>query len=151
MNQNLFLSNIAEIQINYSTKVKPSDRPKITCSKDAYEIFRNIFPSIEHREFFYVVTLNRGNRVLGFFEVSKGGISGTLVDVKLILQAALKTNASSIILCHNHPSGTLEASTADEKITKKIKSACTLLDISLLDHLILTSETYLSMADEGIM
>jgi DNA repair protein RadC len=151
MSQNLFLSNVAEIQISYSTKVKPSDRQKITCSKDAAEILRQIFPGFEHREFFYILTLNRANRVLGYFEVSKGGISGTVVDTKLILQAALKTNASGIIMCHNHPSGTLEASDADIKITQKVKSACSFLDLSMLDHLILTTDTYLSMADEGII
>ena len=151
MSQNLFLSNVAEIQISYSTKVKPSDRQKITCSKDAAVILRQIFPGFEHREFFYILTLNRANRVLGYFEVSKGGVSGTVVDTKLILQAALKTNASGIIMCHNHPSGTLEASDADIKITRKVKSACSFLDLSMLDHLILTSDTYLSMADEGII
>ncbi len=151
MNQNLFLSNIAEIQISYSQKVKPADRQRITCSKDAYDVFQNIFPSLEHREFFYILTLNRSNQVLGFYEVSKGGVSGTIVDVKLILQAALKTNASAIVMAHNHPSGNKQVSDADEKITQKIKTACTYLDISLLDHLVLTSETYLSMADEGIL
>lgn len=151
MNQNFSLSNIAEIQISYSQKVKTADRRTISCAKDAYDVFQNIFPSLEHREFFYILTLNRGNQVLGFYEVSKGGVSGTVVDVKLILQAALKTNASSIILAHNHPSGNTRVSDADEKITKKIKNACTFLDINLLDHLVLTSETYLSMANEGIL
>jgi DNA repair protein RadC len=104
MNQNIFLSNIAKIQISYSQKVKPADRQRITCSKDAYGVFQNIFPSLEHREFFYILTLNRSNQILGFFEVSKGGISGTVMDVRLILQAALKTNASGIVKAHNHPS-----------------------------------------------
>ena len=151
MNQNLFLSNIAEVQISYSTNIRPSERAKIGCSKDAADIFRQVFPGFEHREFFFVMLLNRCNRVLGYYEVSKGGISGTVVDVRLILQAALKANASSIILAHNHPSGNLETSTADNQITQKIKKACTFLDISLLDHLILTNFSYLSMADEGII
>ncbi len=151
MNQNLFLSNIAEVQLSYSTKVRAADRAKITCAKDAADIFRQIFPGLEHREYFYTMLLNRGNKVLGFFEVSKGGIAGTTVDVRLILQAALKANASSIILAHNHPSNTLEASDADMKITRKIKQACSFLDISVLDHLILTASTYLSMADDGLI
>jgi DNA repair protein RadC len=151
MNQNLFLSNIAEVQISYSTHVRPSERAKITCSKDAANILRQVFPGIEHREYFYTMLLNRGNKVLGYYEVSKGGITGTLVDVKLILQAAIKSNSSALILCHNHPSGTLEASDADIKLTQKIKNACTFLDISLLDHLIITDHSYLSMADEGII
>ncbi|HKK67994.1 MAG TPA: JAB domain-containing protein, partial [Bacteroidales bacterium] len=103
------------------------------------------------REYFYVMLLNRGNRVLGFYQISVGGISGTVVDVKLILQAAIKTNASGILLGHNHPSGTLEASDADLKITRKVKSACSFMDISVLDHIIITADTYLSMADEGLI
>jgi len=151
MNQNLFLSNIAEVQLTYSTNVRPSERAKITCSKDADSIFRQVFPGLEHREYFYAMLLNRGNQVLGYYEVSKGGISGTVVDVKLILQAALKANASAIILAHNHPSGTLQASDADRKITQKIKTACTYLDIAVLDHLILTHFSYYSMADDGVL
>ena len=151
MNQNLFLSNVAEVKISYSTNVKPSDRAKITCSKDGAELFRQIFPDFEHREYFYVMLLNRGNRVLGFYQISVGGISGTVVDVKLILQAAIKSNASGILLGHNHPSGTLEASDADLKITRKVKSACSFMDISVLDHIIITANTYLSMTDEGLI
>jgi len=151
MNQNLFLSNIAEVQLSYSTKIRSADRAKITCSKDAADIFRQIFPGLEHREYFYTMLLNRGNKVLGYYEVSRGGISGTVVDVKLILQSALKTNASALVLAHNHPSNTLEASDADMKITRKIKQACSFLDISVLDHLILTTSTYLSMADNGLI
>ena len=151
MNQNLFLSNIAEVRISYSTNVRPSEREKIGSSKSAETIFRQVFPDFEHREYFYAMLLNRGNQVLGYYEVSKGGISGTVVDVRLIMQAAIKANCSSIILAHNHPSGNLQASDADLRITRKIKQACAVLDISLLDHLILTNYSYMSMADEGIM
>jgi len=151
MNQNLFLSNIAEIEIRYSTKVRPSDRAKIEGSKDAADILQQIFPGIEHREYFYVLLLNRGNQVLGYYEVSKGGISGTVVDVRLILQAAIKTSTSSIILAHNHPSGNLQVSDADKTVTTKIKNACTLLDIQVLDHIILGIGNYFSMADDGMI
>ena len=151
MDQNLFLQSIAEVKLSYSTNVKPSDRRKITCAKDAAEILRHVFPGIEHREYFYAMLLNRGNYVLGFFQVSTGGIHGTLVDVRLIMQAAIKANASSIVLSHNHPSGNLQASDADIRITRKIKDACAVLDISLLDHIILTTIGYLSMADDGIL
>lgn len=151
MNQNLFLSNIAEVQLSYSSKVRASDRTRISSSIDAVDIFRHIFPGIEHREYFYAMLLNRGNFVLGYYEVSKGGISGTVVDVRLIMQAAIKANASAIILSHNHPSGNLQASDADIRITRKIKQACSVLDISLLDHVILTSPGYLSMADDGLI
>lgn len=151
MNQNLFLSNVAEIQISYSTNVKPSQRQKITCSKDAADLFRQIFPDFEHREYFYAMLLNRGNRVLGYYQISVGGISGTVVDIRLILQAALKTNSSGILLGHNHPSGGLEPSDADLKITRKTKSACECMDISLLDHIIITADTYMAMSDEGLL
>jgi DNA repair protein RadC len=100
MNDNLFLQNVAEVKISYSTKIPPSQRRKITCSKDAADIFRQIFPGIEHREYFYALLLNRSNHVLGYYEVSKGGISGTVVDIRLILQAALKSNSSAILLAH---------------------------------------------------
>ena len=95
--------------------------------------------------------LNRGNQVLGYYEVSRGGIAGTLVDVRLIMQAVLKANASSIILAHNHPSGTKEISDADNRITQKIKSACSLLDITLLDHIVLTVNDFISMAEDGLL
>jgi DNA repair protein RadC len=95
--------------------------------------------------------LNRSNRVLGISCISKGGISGTVVDVKIILQTALKANASGLIISHNHPSGNLTASSEDIKITVKLKNACKLLDLSLLDHLIITDEGYLSFADEGML
>jgi DNA repair protein RadC len=150
MNQNLFLNNIAEVKLTYTTKVSPSERAKITCSKDAVDIFRHVFPGFEHREYFYVMLLNRGNKVLGIFLVSVGGLAGTIVDVRLILQATLIANSSSIVLAHNHPSGTLEASDADIRITRKIKEACSFLDISLLDHLIITHLSHLSMADQGL-
>jgi len=151
MNQNLFLSNIAEIEIRYSTKVRPSDRTKIEGSKDAADILQQIFPSLEHREYFYVLLLNRGNQVLGYYEVSRGGINGTVVDIRLILQAAIKANASNILLAHNHPSGNLQVSDADRAITTKIKNACTLLGIQVLDHIILGIDNYFSMADDGMI
>jgi DNA repair protein RadC len=149
MNDNLFLQNVAEVKISYSTKIPPSQRRKITCSKDAADIFRHIFPGIEHREYFYALLLNRSNHVLGYYEVSKGGISGTVVDIRLILQAALKSNSSAILLAHNHPSGNLEVSDADLKITRKIKQAAEIMDIPVLDHLIVTEDGYYSMSDNG--
>jgi len=83
--------------------------------------------------------------------ISQGGISGTVIDVRIILKNALEKLASSIILCHNHPSGTMEASDADMKITRKIKNAAQLMDISVLDHIIIGQNSYISMADEGIL
>jgi len=106
---------------------------------------------MDYRERFGVLLLSRANRILGFCWISMGGTSGTIVDVKNIFQVALKTNSSSILLCHSHPSGNTDASDADIKITRKIVTAGHFLDISVLDHVILTSESYLSMADEGIL
>ena len=143
---------VSEIKVSYTDKVKASERPQIGASKDAVHIFKHIFKDcIQHHEEFYVMLLNRGNKVLGVSCISKGGISGTVVDVKIILQLALKANASSLIVSHNHPSGNLTASAADVKITEKLKNACQLIDLCLLDHLIITDESYLSFADDGLL
>ncbi|WP_317168263.1 JAB domain-containing protein [Pontibacter pamirensis] len=102
-------------------------------------------------EQFKVMLLNRANKVLGIYETSTGGVAGTVADPKLIFVAALKACASSIVLCHNHPSGNLKPSAADLQLTKKIKQGGELLDIAVLDHIILTSESYYSLADEGLL
>lgn len=157
MQKNLFTqnqvchSNLAEIEIKYSTRVKPSEMDKIVTSNEAYEILKKIYPNLEHREYFYMLCLNRNNKVLGYSLISMGGLSSTVVDVRIIFQTALKASACSIILSHNHPSGNLTPSEADKDINKKIKEAGRLLDIPVLDHLILTPETFLSFADEGLM
>ena len=144
--------HVSEIKVSYSDKVKASERAKICASKDAANILNTVFEDcIQHHEEFYVMLLNRSNRVLGISCISKGGIAGTVVDVKIILQTALKANASGLIVAHNHPSGNLTASTQDTKITEKLKTACKILDLSLLDHLIITDEGYLSFADEGML
>lgn len=147
------LLQVAEISISYSSIVKPSQRPKIGSSRDAYEIMRDNWNegSIEHREEMRIMLLNRMNKVLGVYLVSVGGFAGTVCDPKVIFQAALKANASSIILAHNHPSGNLKPSDADLKLTEKLKKGGLLLDIAVLDHLILTEEAYLSFADEGLI
>ena len=144
---------VAEISISYSSKVKPSERPKIGSSRDACEILRDNWSegSIEHREEMRIMLLNRANKVIGIFLVSVGGFAGTICDPKVVFQAALKANASSIILAHNHPSGNLKPSDADLQLTEKLKKGGLLLDIAVLDHLILTEEAYLSLADEGLM
>jgi len=147
----LFDQQIAEIKISYSHKVKPSNQTKVTCSRDAYNYVASMWPDIDYKERFAMLLLSRSNKVLGLSWISQGGISGTVVDVRLIFQAALKANASSMILLHNHPSGQLEASDADLRITRKIKSGGDVLDISVLDHLIITSEKFVSLADEGLM
>lgn len=152
MKVNLFTSNIAEISVTYSSVIRNSDRPKITCSQQAYEILKEAWEdSLNIYESFYVLMLNRGNKVLGLFKVSEGGISGTVVDPKKIFGPALKVCASSLIMAHNHPSGNLEPSEADKKLTIKLRDAGMLLDISVLDHLILSGDQFYSFADNGAL
>jgi len=149
----LDLSKVAEVELLYKSTVKASERPLITSSHEAADVLRRTWEDgkIELLEQFKVLLLNRANKVLGLFNCSSGGITGTVADPRLILCAALKANACSIILAHNHPSGGTKPSAADEELTKKIKAACALVDIKVLDHLIMTSETYFSFADEGIL
>lgn len=142
---------VNEIKLSYSRK--GNAEILITNSRDAVQVFRQHFDSgeIDYRESFFTLYLNQANKVLGIRKISESGISSTVVDVRIIMQAGLLCNASGIILAHNHPSGNLKPSAEDLKITKSIKSASELLNIKLLDHCILTSTTYLSFADEGLL
>ena len=140
--------------IGQRTKVKASDRLQVKCSKDAFDIFMENWDldSIEHIEEFKLMLLTRSNKVLGIASISKGGINGTVTDVRIILQYAIKANASGIIICHNHPSGNVQPSESDKAITRKIKDSGNLMDVQLLDHLIVIPEgRYYSMADEEII
>ena len=148
------LNNISEVKLIYLSKIRASDRPKITSSKDAYDLFVSTWDlnTLEYFEEFKVLLLNRSNAVLGLIAISKGGISGTVTDVRIILQAAIKSCASGIIVAHNHPSGNLNPSESDARITQKIKEAGNIMDIQLLDHLIIASENnYYSFADNGLI
>src|SRR5664279_1549121 len=151
--KSVVLSQIAEVELMYKSKVKASERPKISHSKDAYIIFKDTWDEnkIELQEQFKVMLLNRANKVLGIYEVSTGGMTGTFADPKLIFVAALKAGACNIMLVHNHPSVNLKPSKQDEELTYKIKEGAKLLDIVLLDHLIISNEGYLSMQDEGLI
>ncbi|OFX52971.1 MAG: hypothetical protein A2066_20760 [Bacteroidetes bacterium GWB2_41_8] len=144
---------IAEIEVKYSTKIKPADRIKVTTSYAAADAFREMWAqSMEYKESFYAMYLNRNNRILGIHKVAEGGLCGTVVDVRCVFQVALKANACSVIVAHNHPSGNDMASEADKSITRKIKEAGLTLDIPLLDHLImLPGDGYMSFADEGLI
>ena len=144
-------STLCEIEIVYKPKIKASERAKVVTSSDAEIVLRKAFPSLEHREFFYALYLNRNNCVLGYCQISAGGFTGTIMDQRLIFQTALKCCACSVIVAHNHPSGNLTPSEADKDITKKIKDSGKVLDIPILDHLILTEESYFSFADQGLM
>ncbi|MBC8053825.1 MAG: JAB domain-containing protein [Sphingobacteriaceae bacterium] len=147
------LFQVAEINISYRPKFKASERPKVSSSKDLYNVLYNSWDLeiLELQEQFKIILLNRANRILGIYEVSSGGLAGTVADPKLIFSAALKGCASSIILSHNHPSGNLTPSQADLNLTKKIKNGGELLDIAVLDHLIITADSYYSFADEGLL
>ena len=138
----LIQNKIAEISVSYSTNIPSKDRLKLTGSQQVADAARSFFTNIDYRECFYALYLNRANHVLGFFLVSAGGLTGTVVDQRMIFQVALKCNAHSIILLHNHPSGNLSPSQADIDTTKKLKSSSTLLEIPILDHLIITSDAY---------
>lgn len=121
---------------------------KIRSSNDVFEIFHSLLSDLSHEEF-WVIFLNRSNKILSRQRISQGGISGTITDVRLIMKTGIELLASSIIICHNHPSGNLEPSEADIRITGKIKDASSYFDISLLDHIIVTGSGYYSFADNG--
>jgi DNA repair protein RadC len=123
---------------------------KIRSSNDVYNIFNPLLADLTHEEF-WLLYLNRSNKILSRHKISQGGISGTITDVRLIMKKALELLASSIIICHNHPSGNLDPSEADTRITHKIKEAATCFDISLLDHIIVTDNGYYSYADNGAL
>ncbi len=126
------------------------EMPVIKSSNDIYNLYLPVIADLPHEEF-WITLLNRANKVRHRFNISKGGLTGTVIDVRLIMKKALENNASSLILCHNHPSGNINPSDADIQITKKLKDAGKLMDIPVLDHLIVTENGYFSFADEGII
>lgn len=126
------------------------EQKKISSSLSVFEIMQPIIGELPHEEF-WILYLNNSNKVIEQFQISKGGITGTLVDIRITLRKALELGAVSLVLVHNHPSGTLTASEADKQLTRKLKVAAESLDIKVLDHLIVTEKSYLSFADEGIL
>jgi len=125
-------------------------RKKITSSASVFELMQPVIGELPHEEF-WIVYLNNSNKVIQKNQLSKGGITGTVVDVRLALKIALEVSAVGIILAHNHPSGTLKPSQADKLLTTKLKTAAQSLDIKVLDHLIITETAYFSFADENIL
>jgi len=125
-------------------------KPKITCSKDAYALLRCDLMDLSHEEF-WILLLNRNHQVIRKSHISRGGVSGTVVDPKIIFKQALTHLSCAMIVAHNHPSGHLKPSKADLALTEKLRKAGQLLEIPVLDHLILTNEGYLSFADENLM
>ena len=147
----LKITMASEVQAVYSKKDK-IETTNICSSREVSEFAKRIFPvDTTYREAMICLFLNRANKIIGYATMSIGGTSGTMCDPKMIFQHALLSNASSIILVHNHPSGQLKPSNEDLKLTKKIKDGGNFLDIKLLDHLIITEESYYSFADEGTL
>ncbi len=125
-------------------------RRKITSSQSVFELMQPSLGDLPHEEF-WVIYLNNSNKVLQTKQISKGGITGTMVDVRLVLKKALELSAVALIFAHNHPSGSLQPSEADKKLTQKLKNAGESMDIKVLDHLIITEKAYFSFADENLL
>lgn len=139
---------LEEIKVVYKPQVKKD--VKITSSAEVANYLRPVFgEDIQYFESFVVLYLNQSNNVLGWRRISTGGLSATLADTRMILQTALLVNATGMILSHNHPSGNLKPSTSDMSLTRKIVQAAKVMDIAVLDHIIMTAESYTSFADDG--
>jgi DNA repair protein RadC len=147
----VYNSTIKEISLkNFKGEIQ---KVKITSSKDMAQYFRTIFDeeTLEVCEQVMVVFVNNNMNTIAWYKASQGGLSGTIIDVRLMFKAALECYATGIMLCHNHPSGKLVPSDVDKAITNKIKEAGRFLDIKIIDHIILTTESYLSFSDEGLL
>ena len=142
---------VAALELGRRRKeIDPEEKPKITGSKDAYELIKAHLLDLQHEEF-WVILLNRANRVIRKRQISQGGVAGTVADPKIIFKCALEELASGIIIAHNHPSGNLTASQADIDLTRKVKEGGKLLEIQVLDHVIVAGHKYFSFADEGLI
>lgn len=141
---------IAALELGRRRRLEAASKlGEVTSSKIVFEMMQPIIGELSHEEF-WVLFLNNSNKIISKSQLSKGGITGTIVDVRIVFKLALETRATSLILCHNHPSGNLQPSEADKEITKKIKFAGESLDVKVLDHLIITESKYYSFVDEGI-
>ncbi|EKB56617.1 JAB domain-containing protein [Bergeyella zoohelcum] len=143
------MTYLQEIKIHLDKTTESSFKYGITNDEDAIKAFRNIYEDLEIYESFYALYLNNSNEIIGWRKISQGGITSTVVDVRLIFAPAFQCLATAIIVCHNHPSGKLEPSREDILLTKKIKDIGELMNIKLLDHIILTLDDYYSFADNG--
>ena len=132
------------------TGMSQVEKVPVKSSETVFNLFHPLLGDLDHEEF-WLLMLNRAHKVLGRFKVSQGGLSGTVIDTRIILKKALDNLASSIIVCHNHPSGNIRPSDADVKITEKLKKASEMLEIKLLDHVIIADKSYFSFADEGLI
>lgn len=143
--------SIGEVELTYKNKVAYNRRKKIASSKDANDQFREFAnpDTMDYKEHFYVLFLNQSGHLTGYQTQASGGISSCQPDIRQILQGALLTNSSGIIIAHNHPSGNTSPSIEDRNFTKQMGDACRIMNLRLLDHIILTSERYYSFSDEG--
>ena len=144
------ISIVAALELGRRRRAEESTQLKqITSSKSVFEMMQPIIGELPHEEF-WVLYLNNSNKVIQKTQVSKGGLTGTLVDIRLVFKTAIEHHAVAAILCHNHPSGKLQASEPDKQITQKLKTAGATLDVQILDHVIVTEQGYFSFQDEGI-
>ncbi|MEZ4935982.1 MAG: DNA repair protein RadC [Crocinitomicaceae bacterium] len=139
----------AALELGRRKSAFTSQKVKITSSKSLYDSFKHLFEDKVHEEF-YIILLNRSNTVIKPVLISKGGLSSTIVDGKIIFKDVLENNASAFIMCHNHPSGNVQPSQSDIDLTKKINSFAKLIDLQVLDHIIFTDKEYFSFVDEGV-
>lgn len=142
-----------EVKVSYKVSKKHCDLDSISNSRTTYDYLRRVWDkgTINYTEDFIILLLNRTNKIIGWSKVSSGGMAGVLCDPKVIFSIALAAGAHSIILSHNHPSGNTKPSNEDLNMTQKLKGGGELLDIDVLDHIIITDDTYLSFADEGLI
>lgn len=142
-------SNVPVVKMYYASN--RSNKPKITNSSQMYELIKSTweYGTIEYRETVKAALLNSNAECIGVITISEGGLTSFLVDIRIVMQAILLSNASGVILIHNHPSGNLNPSANDNVLTKDLKEACKLMNVRLLDHLIITNESYFSYQDNG--
>ena len=143
---------VKEVNLSYPRQHLVNSK-KVSCSSNSYEVLREVWDDdLDVRESFWVLYLNNANQIKCAYQLSKGGITGTVADVRMIFSVALKTLSTSLVLAHNHPSGNLKPSHSDRVLTNKMRESGQLLDIVVLDHLILSpNDSYLSFADEGLL
>ena len=144
------ISIIAALELGRRRKLADIVEQKVTSPRIVFELMNPVLSDLSHEEF-WVIFLNRANKIIDKQRIGQGGIHETTADVRLIMKAAIEKLASGIILCHNHPSGTLKASSADKKLTKQIIKAGEILNIAVLDHLIIANEKYFSFKDKGLI
>jgi DNA repair protein RadC len=143
---------VSELKVSYHPRIKATERQQIKSSKDIHKILEPFYDTwLNYREVFFVVYLNRNNKVLGVLKISEGGLCQTMVDIKIIVQGLVLSNATQLILSHNHPSGNNQPSESDIEMTKRIKAGFEFLDVVVLDHLILVEDAYYSFADNGLI